>query len=212
MPSTPYIEATSFVVNDETINNPENLLGSSDGDATMVNDSEIVLTFPNLSSYIPSNATVTGVSVKYSGTPTSISLLTQLLRHLVLTNPNVLGGQNIPISLGSDVFLPSQVNDSIVYETPNASSLLNTITATQTQLGVAPILTSGIKTGLTTFSLKLTHVSYESSGYNGTFVLDGDGVPAMQITYTQPEAPKTKIKIQSNVKVKLTGNKILINN
>jgi hypothetical protein len=206
MPTTPYIEATSFEILDDTVENPENLLSDSDGDANMIDTSEIQLNFPDVSSYIPSNATVTGISVRYTGTPTAMSIILVNSRRLIVNNTSINATQTI--ELGQDTLYSTQINLPYVYETPTPSSVYDSLVSYDEFYG-NNAFTSGILTGDTTFALVIRSFSYESLGYTGAFTLNGDGVPAIQFTYTIPPDPKTKIKIQSNVKVKFTPTTIL---
>lgn len=221
MPSTPYIKPTQASVSSGTVTNVNALVQSGTGVASITNDATISLDFPNLSSFFPSpNTRITGISFKYSGTPSGITGFSSLTSTAELTNANFVDYLGNPISspaiqnLDTRSFLSSDNNSPFSFEVSDPSAIVESIQLTEENLynnaGLDPdavnVLLPGIVVGTTRIRLKFVHNAFTSAGFAANMELDGNNVPSIKIFYEghkvkilSPSIITTTPKIASNV-------------
>tara|TARA_Y100000114_G_scaffold94694_1_gene88076 strand:- start:307 stop:1005 length:699 start_codon:yes stop_codon:yes gene_type:complete len=219
MPVTPYIPATAAVVDDGSVSNVQNLTDNFSGVSTIINTANITLTFGDISSFLPSNAVITGIGFKYSGIPNNITFLSGLTSTIELENPNFLNINDAPASnvtktIASQNFSPSSNGVPFSFETSNPTfevvqllQIEEAVHSGNSNANNVDIVIPGIVTGNTVVKLKFFHNSF--TNINSSFtadmeldgtINDGDEVPGIQITY---ETPGNKTIINNNTKVKI---------
>lgn len=201
MAVTSYIKATSAIVDSGNVVNVQNLTANFSGVATITNIANITLTFGNISSYLPSNAVITGIGFKYSGTPSNINFISQLTSTVELENPNHLPADNVTKQVFLHQFGTANNNLSFAFEEPNPVVFVDELQQTEEILNGGfstsnnvDIVIPGIVTGDTEVKLKFSHNSFSNVGpYTANMELDGATVPAIQITYEAPTPTKVII-------------------